>query len=335
LAQSVDREQADIDPLAASVDQQQGSVNRQQGAVNKQQSYVDALGAHPGYSDAEVAAMKANAAGQTHAAYGGAIDQIKQGSANSGGNAGEYTQLGQLAQNRAIAANSGANNIDAKAADAALQEREALPGQQAGVVGSQGQVTQGQQGVTQGRQGVVGAQQGVTQGRAGVVGAQQGVTAGQSNITHDLGSQASLQQGVTGEAFQPANLYGNEYSQLGSNNTSLINGMPKQSFLQQLALQGMQSAGQVGAAAAGNPSCWIAAALWDGWEDPRTIVTRDWLNDVYAKTGLGAIVMAAYRRYGRAVAARITAGGAVSRVLRAILTPIFNRALSRARGAKG
>jgi len=152
LAQSVDREQADIDPLAASVDQQQGSVNRQQGAVDKQQSYVDALGAHPGYSDAEVAAMKANAAGQTHAAYGGAIDAIKQGSANSGGNAGEYTQLGQLAQNRAIAANSGANNIDAKAADAALQERELLPGQQAGVVGSQGQVTQGQQGVTQGRQ---------------------------------------------------------------------------------------------------------------------------------------------------------------------------------------
>jgi len=257
---SVDLQQEAIDPLTQSVNQQQGTVNQQQGQVNKQQGYVDQLGAHPGYSDAEVAAMKANAAGQTHAAYGGAIDQIKQGSANAGGNVGQYTQLGQLAQNRAIAANSGATNIDTRAADAALQEREALPGQQAGVVNSQGQVVQGQQGVTQGRAGVVGAQQGVTagrqgvtQGRQGVVSADQGVTAGQSQITHDLGSQASLQQGNASLAYKPVDTYSGEYNQLGSNNTSLINGMPKQSFLQQLALQGMQSAGQVGAAAAGKP----------------------------------------------------------------------------------
>jgi hypothetical protein len=295
-----------LDPSIAagqsSVNAQQADVPLQQNSVNQQQQDVNALGANPGYTPAEIASMKANAAGQTHAAYGSAIDQIKQNSANSGGNVGEYTQLGQLAQNRAIAANNAGNNIDTQAANAALTEREALPGQQAGV-------TAGQQGVTQ---------------------AQQGVTSGQAGITGQLGSEAQLQQGVANETFQPAQLLGNEATATGNQDVSLIGQTSKTPFLQQLATAGLGAAGQaLGAYAKGG--CWIAAALWDGWLDDRTIVTRAWLNGPFSETAIGRKVMALYLRFGRAIAAQITKRGAVSRLLRLALGPLFEMALKRAR----
>jgi hypothetical protein len=49
-------------------------------------------------------------------------------------------------------------------------------------------------------------------------------------------------------------------------------------------------------------SCWIAAALYDGWDDPRTIVTREWLNTEFIKSHIGRFVMGLYAKYGERTA---------------------------------
>lgn len=51
--------------------------------------------------------------------------------------------------------------------------------------------------------------------------------------------------------------------------------------------------------------CWIAAELFGGWNDRRTILVRLWLSKVYRKRWYGGLVMAAYEHWGERVAAAI------------------------------
>lgn len=91
-------------------------------------------------------------------------------------------------------------------------------------------------------------------------------------------------------------------------------------------------------AALGNPAifggapkpstCWIAAAVYDGWSDPRTILVRWYLTTIWeTQSRLGAVVMAIYRVVGRPVAAVVRR----SRLLRACFHPLFNLALRKAK----
>jgi hypothetical protein len=85
-----------------------------------------------------------------------------------------------------------------------------------------------------------------------------------------------------------------------------------------------EGAGQgVGKAALG---CWIASEIFGGWYEPRTVLVREWLNVEYAKTFPGNVVMVLYRAIGREVA------WLAHRFppLKWALTPLFNKALSRA-----
>jgi hypothetical protein len=77
----------------------------------------------------------------------------------------------------------------------------------------------------------------------------------------------------------------------------------------------------------GGMGCWIAAALYGGWDDPRTIDVRHWLNTEFVKQPIGRAVMKLYLRFGERIAEMVKR----SAVVRAILRPLFDLALRKAR----
>ena len=78
--------------------------------------------------------------------------------------------------------------------------------------------------------------------------------------------------------------------------------------------------------ATGKLSCWIAAELFGGWEDPRTILVREWLWVELAKSLAGALLLKAYMRYGESIAAQLR----TKRWLRKAMQYVFLGALRRA-----
>ena len=89
----------------------------------------------------------------------------------------------------------------------------------------------------------------------------------------------------------------------------------------------MSSLGQLGQGVGavmggGKGGCWIAAATFDGWTDPRTILVREWLNTEFIRSWYGSLVMKAYMRFGERVAKNKFA----VRMLR----PLFALALKKA-----
>lgn len=87
--------------------------------------------------------------------------------------------------------------------------------------------------------------------------------------------------------------------------------------------------GTVGAATMGKPpkpGCWIAEAIF-GFDDPRTLLLRHWLNTEFTKQLIGRLVMRVYVAVGRQTAWAVRRSGA----LRMIFKPLFERALVKAR----
>lgn len=70
-------------------------------------------------------------------------------------------------------------------------------------------------------------------------------------------------------------------------------------------------------------ACWIAAELWGGWSDPRTILVRIWLHTEFRKRWYGPAVLWLYSRYGARLAERIK----TDLWLRGQFTLLFDRAL--------
>lgn len=54
----------------------------------------------------------------------------------------------------------------------------------------------------------------------------------------------------------------------------------------------------LGASKLANPTCWVAAELYGGWDDPRTDLIREWIHQVYSKTLVGEIFYELYIEYG-------------------------------------
>ena len=69
-------------------------------------------------------------------------------------------------------------------------------------------------------------------------------------------------------------------------------------------MSGITAAGAAGAAALKPyaPGCWIAAAVFDGWDDPRTSLVRNWLHGEFARQPLGNFVVRVYLRFGERIA---------------------------------
>jgi hypothetical protein len=68
--------------------------------------------------------------------------------------------------------------------------------------------------------------------------------------------------------------------------------------------------------------CWIAAELYGGWYEPRTVLIRKWLQENFT----GHWLMNLYLRYGESAAAMIRKHSS----FRWIFTPIFNQFLRQA-----
>lgn len=79
-----------------------------------------------------------------------------------------------------------------------------------------------------------------------------------------------------------------------------------------------------GGAMSKNP-CWIAEVLY-GVDDHRTHLLRAWLTGVYARTAVGAPVVALYRVCGE----RVAGWARRSAVLRRLLTPLFDGGVAAA-----
>ncbi len=96
------------------------------------------------------------------------------------------------------------------------------------------------------------------------------------------------------------------------------------SFLDTL---GESFAAGLGKTAAGQKGCWIAARVFGGWNDPRTRKVRLWIFGPFTDKWYGALLAAAYARFGEFVAERLMP---YSWTLRWILRKVFEAALRRA-----
>jgi hypothetical protein len=83
-----------------------------------------------------------------------------------------------------------------------------------------------------------------------------------------------------------------------------------------------------GAGGVGNklPPCWIAAELYGGWYEPRTVLIRHWLVNDFSRLSLGRKLVDIYRKYGQRTAAAIRRYP----VLRIFFRPLFDLALRQA-----
>lgn len=102
------------------------------------------------------------------------------------------------------------------------------------------------------------------------------------------------------------------------------------SFMDELG-QGLIGAGEGFAAGfggkMGGKSCWIAAKLFGGWDDPRTKLLRRWIFGPYAETWHGMIPAALYARYGERIAKLMPRHRLLTRLLRKIFEAWLRRAL--------
>ncbi|HXW89545.1 MAG TPA: PqqD family protein [Terriglobales bacterium] len=77
--------------------------------------------------------------------------------------------------------------------------------------------------------------------------------------------------------------------------------------------------------------CWIAAAVYGGWLDPRTVWIRRWLVEDYERTAVGRVVVGLYRKFGRRVAERVKKSSILKRGFRVL----FDLALKKAEARYG
>lgn len=139
--------------------------------------------------------------------------------------------------------------------------------------------------------------------------------------TKNIGYQLNLAQ----QPIALANAQTGLYSTAQRGQSDALNNITQEDLAQmQLEAAAIQAAG--GAAGGAAKGCWIAAAVFDGWNDPRTSLVRNWLHADYAKQGIGGVVVRLYMQYGERVAN-------VLHRFPLLKTPfrwLFNRALRKA-----
>lgn len=125
-----------------------------------------------------------------------------------------------------------------------------------------------------------------------------------------------------------SSLYGSSLSGANGAGSNAVNAAKTPGFLDTFLPSLVGAAGQVGAGYAQGlaKNCWIAAELYGGWSDPRTIAVRKWLNTEFVKRPVGKMVMALYLRYGKRVAAFLHKRPQ----FKVFFRPLFDLALKRA-----
>lgn len=124
------------------------------------------------------------------------------------------------------------------------------------------------------------------------------------------------------------NLYGAATGQANNANTNLAQiDMANQAMWGSVIGSGLQAAGTIGGGFTprGGAPCWIAEVIY-GENDNRTHLLRKWLVEKFSKGFFGGFVVAQYIRFGERIAQRARR----SRMLRLLLKPIFDLALTQA-----
>jgi hypothetical protein len=141
----------------------------------------------------------------------------------------------------------------------------------------------------------------------------------------DYLSNLNYQQGLLGEDLGTAptatNLYGTATSGLNSANNNLTQlGLASYGPINSLI-------GAAGAAGSAALRCWIAAEVFDGWDDPRTHLVR---NYIFARSDRGTVaklLARVYLRFGERAARVVRA----HRLARMLATYVFTGILRKAR----
>lgn len=132
---------------------------------------------------------------------------------------------------------------------------------------------------------------------------------GGQNVGQGTAAQSSGVQGMNAAANQYGNMW-QENAQAKASTTSGISGA-------------------AGTALEFASLCWVAASLWNGWMDRRTVLVRYWLKHTYSKTFIGYIFCQLYLRFGERVARQVCAHKSV----RYALQPLFKWFLVKAQEA--
>lgn len=131
----------------------------------------------------------------------------------------------------------------------------------------------------------------------------------ESKATQDrLGAGAQYGQTVLGATAVPeqmdASLASTEAGAAGNALSTATDAAKTPSFMDQLGTgliqAGTSFAGGFGAGL--GKKCWIAAKLFGGWGDPRTVSVRLWMGSEFTKKWYGRAFVWAYERWGEAVA---------------------------------
>lgn len=187
-----------------------------------------------------------------------------------------YVQGGQFqtSQNQALADTAAAQ---AQSAGQGLQAEQVRSGQNpAGAIAATEQMNQNNT-----RQ-MMQAQDAATQQRLA------GLTQYDTNTLNASAKPEEMEAGLMNSQLAGAN------SSLGQETDAAKN----PSFWQQLGAAAASGLGK--GVSMGNVSvCYIAAALWGGWGDRRTVVVRLWLTYAFSRRWYGPLVLCAYRHLGR------------------------------------
>jgi hypothetical protein len=145
-----------------------------------------------------------------------------------------------------------------------------------------------------------------------------------------IGQEAGYNQNVVAATAQPedmeARLLGTETGAAEGALGDETNASKTPSFWQELG-QGAIQAGSAFAGSGGKPPCWIAARLWGGWEDRRTVLVRLWLTCSFGKRWYGSPLVWLYSGTGAWIADRLMPR---SKLVSLVLRSIFESALAHA-----
>lgn len=156
--------------------------------------------------------------------------------------------------------------------------------------------------------------------------ASEGVAANNANLKQDQQNNAAqMLQGLYGtDVGAQSNAMNNENAA-----TNALTSASSTGWLQNM--NGIISAVSGAGNAAGNlgykPGCWVAAELYGGWNDPRTVDVRRWIFGDFAKTPIGRVACALYLQFGERLAEMIR----VHRWMRRPFKELFDCALRKAR----
>jgi hypothetical protein len=149
-------------------------------------------------------------------------------------------------------------------------------------------------------------------------------TTGRQNYWSAVGAQES----APGAFENPANQAGSVASGANQVTDTQANATAADSTGNELLGLGEGLAADTATVLGGKKGCWIAAAVYDGWDDPRVAEARNFIFNIWpSRSYLGEIVARLYAAVGEKVARIVKR----SSVLRSIFKPLFNIAVRKNR----